>query len=287
MKLIFFMILFAISIILIPHDQQSALGLSCAAPNVTKSFEESDIVFAGQAISKEYLKPTDDHTLIAETTFSITESFKGGFQELVKISSNEKFWGINFTEGLEYLIFADFVNNEIVSQICGPTSPIQYSNINLVRELSIDHSKNLFEKCVIGKYAMDFGLGDWRVITRNFENDLCIMNIYWQAEAESIEYFCKVPIAELANSDWKIYSHPLLEMEKNCSVIKKNSLLQKDGNYVLSPKKQLKLGLEPQEISCRDDLDLVIKSRDNSPACVLPSTVQKLLVRGWTVLGNP
>lgn len=287
MKVIFFMILFAVGIILIPLDQQSALGLSCVAPNVTKSFEESDFVFAGLAISKEYLKPTDDHTLIAETTFSITESFKGSYQELVKISSNEKFWGINFTEDLEYLIFADLIDNKIVSQICGPTSPIQYSNIDLVRELSIDHSKTLFEKCVIGKYAKDFGLGNWMVTTRNFENNLCIMNIYWQAEADTVEYFCKVPFAELTNSDWKIYSHPLLDMEKNCSVIKKNSLLQKDVNYVLSPKKQLKLGLDHQEISCKDDRDLVFKSRDNSPACVKPSTAQKLVERGWTILGNP
>lgn len=286
MKLVFFGILFTIGIILIPLGHQSALGLSCVAPNVTKSFEESDFVFAGQAISKEYLKSSDDLTLIAETTFSISESYKGSYQELVKISSNEKFWGINFTEGLEYLIFADFIDNEIVSQLCGPTNLVQYSDVDLVRELSKENSKSLFEKCVIGKYSRDFGLGDWQVVTRSSENNLCVMNIYWEAEADTIEFFCKVPIVELANSDWKISSHPLLDMEKNCSVIKKKSLLQPDADFVLPPKKQLKLGLGHHEISCRDTMDLVFKFSNNSPACVKPSTTQKLLVRGWIILGN-
>jgi len=261
-------------------------GLSCAAPNITQSFEESDIVFSGQAMSKEYLKPSDDHTLIAETLFSIKESFKGTQQDFVNVTSNEKFWGINFTEGLEYLIFADIVDKEIQSQLCGPTNLVQYSDIDLVRELSQDNSKTLFEKCVIGNYERDFGLGEWQVITRNQENDLCIMNIYWYAEADSIEYFCKVPLPELTNSDWRTSSHPLFNLEKNCAVIKKNSLIQKDSEYVLPPRKQLEWGLGNNEIVCRENMELIFKATNNSPACVKPSTAQKLLERGWTELGH-
>jgi hypothetical protein len=262
-------------------------GLSCAAPNVTQSFEESDIVFSGQAMSKEYLKPSDDHTLVAETLFSIKEFFKGDDRDSIKISSNEKFWGINFTEGLEYLIFADIVDKEIRSQLCGPTNLIQYSDIELVRELTQNNSKTLFEKCVIGNYEKDFGLGEWQATTRNHENNLCVMNIYWYAEADSIEYFCKVPIQELSNSDWQTSSHPLLDMEENCVVIKKNSLADPSNEYALPPIKQLQWGLGNSEIVCIDSMELIFKATDNSPACVKPSTAQKLLIRGWSMLGNP
>lgn len=248
---------------------------------MTESFEESDVVFSGKAISKNYLKPSNDHTLIAITLFSITENFKGNYQDTIHVSSNEKFWGINFIEGLEYLIFADLVDNEIQSQLCGPTTLVQYSDINLIREISTDTSKSQFEKCVKGNYEKDFGLGEWQVKIQHQENDLCIMNIYWQAEQDYIEYFCKVPIPELKNSNWKISSHPLFEMGENCAVIKKNSLLQPDNDYVLPPKKQANLGLAQNEISCKNNLKLIFKSSDNSPACVNPSTAEILIERGW------
>ena len=278
--------MFVVGTILTSSSFVNVYGLSCAAPNVTQSLEESDIVFSGQAISKEYLKPSDEFTLIAETLFSIKESFKGPEQDFLKVVSNEKFWGINFTEGLEYLIFADIVEKKIQSQLCGPTTIVEYSEIDLVRKLTQDNSKTLFEKCVIGNYEKDFGLGKWQVITRNQENDLCIMNIYWTAEADSIEYFCKVPLPELANSDWQTSSHPLFNLEENCAVIKKNSLIE-PSEYVLPPRKQLEWGLGNNEIVCREGMDLIFKATDNSPACVKASTAQKLLERGWIVLGNP
>jgi hypothetical protein len=47
------------------------------------------------------------------------------------------------------------------------------------------------------------------------------------------------------------------------------------------PKQQIKNNIEPTDISCKTDLVLIFKASDNSPACVKPSTVQKLLERGW------
>jgi len=255
-------------------------GLSCAAPNVTQSFEESDIVFSGQAMSKEYLKPSDDYTLIANTLFSIKESFKGTQQDFVNVNSNEKFWGINFTEGLEYLIFADIFDKKIQSQLCGPTNLVQYSDIDLVRELSQDNSKTLFEKCVIGVYEKDFGLGEWKVVVQSQEDDLCLMNINWESEADSFEYFCKVPMPELKNSNWDTSSHPLYDLRNNCIVIKANSIYQQEL-FVHPPKKHLFFGISAEEISCKDGLDLIFKSTSGSPACVKPSSAQKLIERGW------
>ena len=47
------------------------------------------------------------------------------------------------------------------------------------------------------------------------------------------------------------------------------------------PLHQIKNGVEAKNVTCQDGLVLMIKSRDNSPACVRPQTAQKLMERGW------
>jgi len=123
-------------IFLIPASFIDAYALSCAPPNVTESYEESDVVFVGEVVSKEYLEPSNEMELVAESLFSIKEPFKGVNQDPVKVLSNEKFWGINFTQGEEYLVFADYSGSEIQSQLCGPTNLIEFSNIDLIRNIS-------------------------------------------------------------------------------------------------------------------------------------------------------
>ena len=49
----------------------------------------------------------------------------------------------------------------------------------------------------------------------------------------------------------------------------------------LSPKKQLELGIAPENVICNQGLELIFKSTDNSPACVKPKTAEKLFERGW------
>ncbi len=186
---IFVLICFGFSIFAVPLTQNSAYGLSCAAPNVTQSFEESDVVFVGEVVSKEYLEPSDELTLIAESLFFIKEPFKGVNQDSVKVLSNEKFWGINFTQGEEYLVFADYSGSEIQSQLCGPTNLIQFSNIDLIRNIS--------------------------------------------------------------------------------------------ENNILPPLKQISAGIIPENVTCKDNYELIFKLVDNSPACVQPLTAQKLIERGW------
>jgi serpin B len=133
---VFIILPIILSIFLIPFSYSDAFGLSCAPPNTIQSFEDSDVVFSGKVVSKQYLDPSDEHTLIAESLFSIKESFKGISQDQLIISSNEKFWGINFTQGLEYLVFANYSGSELQSPLCGPTNLIEFSNIELVRNIS-------------------------------------------------------------------------------------------------------------------------------------------------------
>lgn len=48
-----------------------------------------------------------------------------------------------------------------------------------------------------------------------------------------------------------------------------------------SPLKQFRAGISTNEIQCKGALELILKSTDGSPACVMPETKQKLIERGW------
>lgn len=58
-------------------------------------------------------------------------------------------------------------------------------------------------------------------------------------------------------------------------------IISKVTEKIDSPLKQFKSGVPINETKCSDDLKLVIKSSNSSPACVKPETVNKLLLRGW------
>jgi len=48
-----------------------------------------------------------------------------------------------------------------------------------------------------------------------------------------------------------------------------------------APLKQFKSGITIEEIKCKDNLRLILKTGNNSPACVKPETIPKLIKRGW------
>jgi hypothetical protein len=50
---------------------------------------------------------------------------------------------------------------------------------------------------------------------------------------------------------------------------------------ISSPLEQLRSGITANNIQCRQDLELIFKATDDSPACVKPSTVIKLVMWGW------
>ena len=53
-----------------------------------------------------------------------------------------------------------------------------------------------------------------------------------------------------------------------------------------SPLKQFKSGISVENIQCKEGLQLVIKTGNDFPACVKPSTATKLVLRGWAKLIN-
>lgn len=60
-----------------------------------------------------------------------------------------------------------------------------------------------------------------------------------------------------------------------------NKRMAKYGSdYVLPPNLQMRYSLDPQEIECKSGLELIFK-KIGSPKCVKPSSVEKLVQRGW------
>ncbi|MDE1818772.1 MAG: hypothetical protein KGI19_09240 [Thaumarchaeota archaeon] len=53
---------------------------------------------------------------------------------------------------------------------------------------------------------------------------------------------------------------------------------------MLDPLQQFKSGIFIQDIKCRQDFQLIMKSEDNTPACVTSNTANILLERGWAEL---
>ncbi|MDE1839193.1 MAG: hypothetical protein KGH87_04650 [Thaumarchaeota archaeon] len=71
------------------------------------------------------------------------------------------------------------------------------------------------------------------------------------------------------------------------AIITTNSTTANAKNTVIfSPLKQFKSGVKINEIHCPVGLQLVVKSSDNSPACIKPEHVTRLIQNGWT-LSNP
>ena len=49
------------------------------------------------------------------------------------------------------------------------------------------------------------------------------------------------------------------------------------------PLKQISDGIEPNQVSCTQGLELVLKMSNGNPACIKPSSVEKLIERGWAI----
>lgn len=65
-----------------------------------------------------------------------------------------------------------------------------------------------------------------------------------------------------------------------------NSMLDATKSQIVSsPLEQLRFGIDSHNVVCKQDLQLVIKSEDGSPACVKPDTKTQLLKIGWAVPG--
>jgi len=122
-------------------NNNPAYALSCEPTNMTKAVGGADVVFFGEATSKEYVpNPRDKTRQDALVQFSVIEPFKGIKESKVNVVSEEWFWGFNFTKGIEYVVFADRNDNVLRSLECSPTGTLDYIGIDEIRQVAQKHT---------------------------------------------------------------------------------------------------------------------------------------------------
>ena len=53
--------------------------------------------------------------------------------------------------------------------------------------------------------------------------------------------------------------------------------------YFPPPLKQIQDGADPSDVTCTEGLELIMKVSNGQPACIKPSSVEKLIERGWAI----
>ena len=270
-----------------------SFALSCAPINMTKSVEETQIIFSGKVLSTEKYEPSLQSSFNVVTSFAITENFKGTNEKTIKVFSDET-WGPFFEEGLEYLVFADKLNDKIQAQLCSPTDRVGNSEIKLVRNLTNSNStlqpqielKIIPEKVRYGEsltyhYSLpSYDNPDEQYIHKVINPDgVVIDSTLWFARQDS-EYEFRT----------NHFSYNITSAGKFSIVFEKAELLQPTGEIVKTlffeittnppPLKQFKLGVPLHEIRCNDSRILVHQIDTLKPACVFHDS-ELIFERKW------
>lgn len=67
-----------------------------------------------------------------------------------------------------------------------------------------------------------------------------------------------------------------------------NKRMAKYGHdYVLSPNLQMRYSLDPHDVVCRSNFELIFKKTNFQPSCVKPTSVERLIERGWASGHDP
>lgn len=91
-------------------------------------------------------------------------------------------------------------------------------------------------------------------------------------DSKTVFYVMRIPYPY----DFLNFTSGIYKIELNHDIDSQSTL-----THVETPLQQFKSGILASDIKCADGFTLVIKSEDNSPACVKPQTAQKLIERGW------
>jgi len=92
-----------------------------------------------------------------------------------------------------------------------------------------------------------------------------LSNVYAITSNEQKSISSQLPTSNLSNSNRFTPEHDIPPKELE----------------TIPSKKQIALGIEPAAVQCRQELYLVLKYNDETPACVKESTIEILYERGW------
>ncbi|HEX5457126.1 MAG TPA: hypothetical protein VFX64_01930 [Candidatus Nitrosotalea sp.] len=95
-------------------------------------------------------------------------------------------------------------------------------------------------------------------------------------------------IVSTENSSWSVPGNYTVLAQYGSSDQKMHFYFGGYGNAVtihfVTPLQQIRSGVEPKDVTCKNTLQLVMKMEDGSPACVKPDTAKVLIERGWARL---
>ncbi len=83
-------------------------------------------------------------------------------------------------------------------------------------------------------------------------------------------------------SGWVVMSDKVCG-DKLCSEVDYVESMSSSIAYFSPPLKRIFHGAEPSDVTCTEGKVLVLKQSNGLPACVNPSSVAKLITRGWAV----
>ncbi|NND86290.1 MAG: dienelactone hydrolase family protein, partial [Nitrosopumilus sp.] len=81
---------------------------------------------------------------------------------------------------------------------------------------------------------------------------------------------------------WEVMSDKVCG-DKLCSEIKSTVSRVSSIAYFPPPLKQLSQGTQASDVTCTEGKVLVLKKSNGLPACINPSSVEKLILRGWAI----
>lgn len=130
-----------------------------------------------------------------------------------------------------------------------------------------------------GNYLKKYHPEEYKKILDEFD---LIQKFYGQYDIIILDVIKSQKNAQLCEGVGCLFgTYHLLIPEKDTKKIQNIDFKQMIFETIPSPKKQIKIGIDPKNVTCNDGLELIFKSTDGSPACVKPRTAQKLIERGW------
>jgi len=82
---------------------------------------------------------------------------------------------------------------------------------------------------------------------------------------------------ELLNYHENIFEDPFQH------IISKNESSEQKSEFIDSPRQQIKNGILPWDVICRNGLELIIETSGITSYCVTSNTLEKLIERGWNI----
>ena len=218
----------------------------CYPPTYEETIDQGEVIISGEVLSKK--STMQEYTNLVE--FRIHESVRGGYEGIINVTtseqrmlSSEPIGGDPFHVGEEYLIVAKRLENDVL-------------------------------------YA-DAHCGNWLVIPISEG----LYNVKGSQNCKATVHLECLKRCENADRHPRSLDEPCIvecyaENVNHCVSQSKN-----DSDTTISqvppPKQQIKSGVKPIDVTCKEGLELIFKSSDNSPACVKLETKEKLIERGW------